>query len=150
MYQRLQGKNFWENYCINKTYVLVYNKTKLVKTYKIERLFYNTKKSVSNENNLSKRFNYQKEETTLKNSIKTLAAWLVIGIILLFIIPAILNGTNNELTYSELLSKIEAGEVTDIEIAYGGESARVKLKNDSNIKNVNITSVYNLMENLNT
>ena len=54
----------------------------------------------------------------MRNSIKTLAAWLVIGIILLFIIPAILNGTNNELTYSELLSKIEAGEVTDIEIAY--------------------------------
>ena len=86
----------------------------------------------------------------MKNSIKTLAAWLVIGIILLFIIPAILNGTNNELTYSELLSKIEAGEVTDIEIAYGGESAKVKLKNDSNIKNVNIPSVDNLMENLNT
>ena len=86
----------------------------------------------------------------MKNSIKTLAAWLVIGIILLFIIPAILNGTNNELTYSELLAKIEAGDVTDIEIAYGGESARVKLKNDSNIKNVNIPSVDNLMENLNS
>ncbi len=86
----------------------------------------------------------------MRNSIKTLAAWLVIGIILLFIIPAILNGTNNELTYSELLSKIEEGEVTDIEIAYGGESAKVKLKNDSNIKNVNIPSVDNLMENLNT
>ena len=138
-----------ENYCINKTYVLVYNKIKLVKTYKIKS-FYNTKSSVSNENNLNKIFNYQKEETALRNSIKTLAAWLVIGIILLFIIPAILNGTNNELTYSELLSKIEAGEVTDIEIAYGGESARVKLKNDSNIKNVNIPSVDNLMENLNT
>ena len=85
----------------------------------------------------------------MKNSIKTLAAWLVIGIMLLFIIPAILNGTNSELTYSELLSKIEAGEVTDIEISYGGESAKVKLKNDSNIKNVNIPSVDNLMENLN-
>ena len=138
-----------ENYCINKTYVLVYNKIKLVKTYKIKS-FYNTKSSVRNENNLNKIFNYQKEETALRNSIKTLAAWLVIGIILLFIIPAILNGTNNELTYSELLSKIEAGEVTDIEIAYGGDSARVKLKNDSNIKNVNIPSVDNLMENLNT
>ena len=86
----------------------------------------------------------------MKNSIKTLSAWLIIGIILLFIIPAILNGTNSELTYSELLAKIEAGEVTDIEIAYGGESARVKIKNDSNIKNVNIPSVDNLMENLNS
>ena len=69
----------------------------------------------------------------LKNSIKTLAVWLIIGIILLFVIPAILNGSNTELTYSEFLTKIEAGEVTDIEIEYGGESARVKLKNDSNI-----------------
>ena len=85
----------------------------------------------------------------MKNSIKTLAVWLIIGIILLFVIPAILNGSNTELTYSELLTKIEAGEVTDIEIEYGGESARVKLKNDSNIKNVNIPSVDNLMENLN-
>ena len=85
----------------------------------------------------------------MKNSIKTLAVWLIIGIILLFVIPAILNGGNTELTYSELLTKIEAGEVTDIEIEYGGESARVKLKNDSNIKNVNIPSVDNLMENLN-
>ena len=85
----------------------------------------------------------------MKNSIKTLAVWLIIGIILLFVIPAILNGTNKDLTYSELLTKIESGEVTDIEIEYGGNSAKVKLKNDSNIKNVNIPSVENLMENLN-
>ena len=85
----------------------------------------------------------------MKSSIKTLAVWLIIGIILLFVIPAILNGSNKELTYSELLTKIEAGEVTDIEIEYGGGSAKVKLKNDSNIKNVNIPSVENLMENLN-
>ena len=86
----------------------------------------------------------------MKNSIKTLAVWLIIGIILLFVIPALLNGSNKELTYSELLTKIQAGEVTDIEIEYGGASARVKLKNDSNIKNVNIPSVDNLMENLNS
>ena len=85
----------------------------------------------------------------LKNSIKTLAVWIIIGIILLFTISAVLNGTNRELTYSELIAKIESGEVTDIEIEYGGTSARVKLKNDSNIKNVNIPSVENLMDNLN-
>ena len=54
----------------------------------------------------------------MKNSIKTLAVWIIIGIILLFTISAVLNGTNRELTYSELLAKIEAGEVTDIEIEY--------------------------------
>ncbi len=84
----------------------------------------------------------------MKNSIKTLAVWLIVGIILLFVIPAVLDTSNKELTYSELITRIEAGEVSDIEIEYGGESAKVKLKNDSNIKTVNIPSVENLMENL--
>ena len=75
-----------------------------------------------------------KEEIDLKNSIKTLAVWLIVGIILLFVIPAVLDTSNKELTYSELITRIEAGEVSDIEIEYGGESAKVKLKNDSNIK----------------
>ena len=85
----------------------------------------------------------------MKSSIKTLAAWLVIAILIFFIAPAIMNRANNELSYSELLTKIEEGEVTEINIEYGGESAKVKLKNDANIKNVNIPSVENLMENLN-
>ncbi len=85
----------------------------------------------------------------MRNGIKTLAIWLVIGIIIIFVLPAILNGANNTLTYSELLSKIESGEVTDVEIDYEGKEAQVKLKNDSNIKNVNIPNVENLLENLN-
>ena len=85
----------------------------------------------------------------MKNGIKTLAIWLVIGIIIIFVLPAILNSANNTLTYSELLSKIESGEVTDVEIDYEGKEAQVKLKNDSNIKNVNIPNVENLLENLN-
>ncbi len=85
----------------------------------------------------------------MKSGIKTLAIWLVIGVIIIFVLPAILNNANNRLTYSELLSKVEAGEVTDIEIEYEGEEAKVKLKDDSNIKTVNIPSVDNLLENLN-
>ncbi len=85
----------------------------------------------------------------MRNGIKTLAIWLVIGIIIIFVVPAILNGTNNVLTYSELLSKVEAGEVTDVEIDYEGKEARVKLKDDSNIKKVNVPNVENLLDNLN-
>ncbi len=85
----------------------------------------------------------------MKNGIKTLAIWLVIGVIILFVVPAIFNGANNKLTYSELLSKVEAGEVTDIEIQYEAEGAKVKLVNDPSIKTVNIPSVDNLLENLN-
>ncbi len=85
----------------------------------------------------------------MKSGIKTLAIWLVIGVIIIFVLPAILNNANNRLTYSELLSKVEAGEVTDIEIEYEGEEAKVKIKDDTNIKTVNIPSVDNLLENLN-
>ncbi len=85
----------------------------------------------------------------MKNGIKTLAIWLIIGIILIFVIPTVLDQTNRKLTYSELLEKISASEVTDIEIDYGGKTASVKIKNDSNIKKVNIPNVENLMTNLN-
>ena len=85
----------------------------------------------------------------MKSGIKTLAIWLVIGVIIIFVLPAILNNASNKLTYSELLSNVEAGVVTDIEIEYSGESAKVKLKDDTNIKTVNIPSVDNLLENLN-
>ncbi len=85
----------------------------------------------------------------MKNGIKTLAIWLVIGIIIMFVVPAILNGTNRQLTYSELVTKIKAGEVTDVEIEYEKDSAKVKLKNDTNIKKVNIPDVENLLDNLN-
>ncbi len=85
----------------------------------------------------------------MKNGIKTLAIWLVIGIIMIFVVPVVLENTNKKLTYSELVEKIENSEVTDVEIEYGGESAKVKLKNDSNIKKVNIPDVKNLMDNLN-
>ena len=85
----------------------------------------------------------------MKNGIKTLAIWLVIGVIILFVVPAVLDGTNKQMTYSELLSKIEAGEVTDISISYDGDSAKVKLKDDNSIKNVNLPGINNLLDNLN-
>ena len=85
----------------------------------------------------------------MKNGLKTVAVWLIIGAILVFVIPAILDSANNKMTYSELLEKIESGEVTDVQINYGNESASVKLA-DKSIKTVNIPDVENLMENLNT
>ena len=85
----------------------------------------------------------------MKNGIKTLTVWLILGVILIFVIPTILEHTNKEITYSELIEKIELGQVTDVEIEYGGESASIKLKDDSTIRKVNIPNVENLMENLN-
>ena len=84
----------------------------------------------------------------MKNSLKTLAVWLIIGIILIVVVSSILDNSNTKLAYSELISKIEAGEVEEIELEADGTSAQVKLKNDNIVKTVNIPSVDNLMSNL--
>ncbi len=84
----------------------------------------------------------------MKNSIKTLAMWLIILVIFIVVITSILDNSNNKLAYSELISKIEAGEVKEIEIASDGTSAEVLLKNDNIKKEVNIPSISSLMDNL--
>ena len=84
----------------------------------------------------------------MKDSLKTLAVWLIIGIILIVLIPAIMENNNTKISYSELISKIETGDVEEIELTSDNTSAQVKLKNDSVSKKVNIPSVDNLMNNL--
>jgi cell division protease FtsH len=84
----------------------------------------------------------------LKSGIKTLAMWLIIAIIFLVLLTSILDSDNNKLAYSELIEKIEAGEVSEIELSADGMTAEVKLKNENFIKQVNIPSIDNLMNNL--
>ena len=81
----------------------------------------------------------------MKSGIKTLAMWLIIGVIFIVLVSSILNNSENKLAYSELITKIENDEVKEIEIASSGESATVKLKNENLPKEVNIPSVENLM-----
>ena len=84
----------------------------------------------------------------MKNSIKTLATWLIIGVICVILISSILDSSNNKLAYSELVAKIESGDVKEIEIASDGSKADVKLKDENLIKQVNIPSIDNLMDTL--
>ena len=84
----------------------------------------------------------------MKNSLKTLAVCLIIGVILVVAISTILENSNTKLSYSDLIAKIDAGQVEKIELDAGGASATVKLKNDNIEKKVNVPSVDNLMENL--
>ncbi len=84
----------------------------------------------------------------MKSGIKTLAMWLIIGIIFIVLLTSILDNSNSKLAYSELVSKIDAGEVSEIEISSDGASAEVKLKDENFVKQVNIPSMDNLMENL--
>ena len=85
----------------------------------------------------------------MKNSIKTLAMWLIIGIILIVLITSIIENTDNKLAYSELVEKIENGQVQEITLSSDGAKAEVKLKSENFQKEVNIPSVDNLMETLN-
>ena len=87
--------------------------------------------------------------TTLKNSIKTLAMWLIIGVILIVLISSIIENRENKLAYSDLISKIEAGEVKEVTLSADGAKAEVKLKNENFSKEVNIPNVENLMNSLN-
>ncbi len=82
----------------------------------------------------------------MKNSIKTLAMWLIIGIIFVVLLTSILDNADTKMTYAELISKIETSEVTEIEMAYDGKSANVKLKNDPVEKEVNIPSTDSFMD----
>jgi len=81
----------------------------------------------------------------LKNGIKSLAMWLITFIIFIVLISSIIDNTENRLAYSELLSKVEAGEVKEIEISADKVKANVKLKNQNVTKEVNIPSVEHLM-----
>ena len=81
----------------------------------------------------------------MKSKIKTLAMWLIIIVIFIVVISSILDNSKNKLAYSELVSKIEAGEVKEIEIESNGAKANVKLKKENAEKEVNIPSIDNLM-----
>ena len=85
----------------------------------------------------------------MKNSIKTLAMWLVIGIILIVLISSIIENTDNKLSYSELIAKAETGDVKEIMLSSDGTRAEVKLKDENFTKEVNVPSVDNLLDSLN-
>ena len=76
----------------------------------------------------------------MKNGIKSLAIWLIIGIILIVLISSIMENSNSKMTYSELIENIEEGNVTSVELTSGGESATVTLTDNSQ-KQVNIPSL---------
>ena len=52
----------------------------------------------------------------MKKSLKTLAMWLIIGIILIILISSIMDNKENKLTYSELLSNVRSGNISKIEL----------------------------------
>ena len=57
----------------------------------------------------------------MKKSLKTLAMWLIMGIILIVLISSILDNSQTKMTYSELMIEIESGKVENIEISADGK-----------------------------
>ena len=85
----------------------------------------------------------------MKNGIKTLAIWGILLVILVFVVPSILDNAMGKMDYSELISQVRAGNIEEIRISYGKESATAKFKDTGKTSNVNIPDIENLMDNLN-
>ena len=84
----------------------------------------------------------------MKNGIKTLAIWLIIGVILIVGVTAIYDNEDRKFTYSELVSKINAGQVSTIDINADGYSAMVEFNDGTSQKKVNIPDLKSLMDNV--
>ena len=84
----------------------------------------------------------------LKKGIKTLAVWLIIGVILIVGVTAIYDNSDRKFTYSELVSKINAGQVSTIDINADGYSAMVEFNDGTSQKKVNIPDLKSFMDNV--
>ena len=81
----------------------------------------------------------------MKKGIKTLAMWLIIGIIVIVLVTSIMENRSSQITYSELVTSIENGEVEKITISSNGKNATVKMKESKLEKEVNIPSLDSFM-----
>jgi len=81
----------------------------------------------------------------LKSGLKTLAMWLIIGIIFIVLLTSILNNQDIKMTYSDLISKIETADVKEIELSADTKKAYVTIKGENNKKEVNIPSIDSFM-----
>ena len=81
----------------------------------------------------------------MKSKLKTFASWIILGIIFVVILSSVMDNTNTKLTYSELIAKMELGEVKEIELTADGEGAYVKLVGETLPKEVNIPNMESFM-----
>lgn len=82
----------------------------------------------------------------MKNGIKTLAMWLIIGVIFIVVLTSIMDNSETKMNYSDLIASIESGTVTNIEIQADGTKAYVELKGQNIKKEVNIPNMESFMD----
>ena len=81
----------------------------------------------------------------MKNGIKTLAMWLIIGVIFIVVLSSIVENSDAKLKYSELIADINSSKVEAIQIEADGKTATVTLKDDKIKKEVNIPDMESFM-----
>ena len=81
----------------------------------------------------------------MKNGIKTLAMWLIIGVIFVVLLASVVDNAETKMSYSELIEKIGNGQVTSIEIESDGSKAYVKTTDSKQEKQVNIPNLESFM-----
>ena len=77
----------------------------------------------------------------MKTKLKTLAIWLILLVIFIVLLTSILDNANTKISYSDLIAKMELGEVKEIEINADGKKAYIKVEGDNIPKEVNIPSM---------
>ncbi len=82
----------------------------------------------------------------MKNKIQKMAGIIIVCIILVVLASAIIDREDKKLAYSDLISKIESSEVTDIEIDSDGKTAYITLKGETVQKEVNIPNMESFMD----
>ena len=81
----------------------------------------------------------------MKNGIKTLAMWLIIGVIFIVVLSSIVESEDSKLKYSELIEQINSGKVTSIQIQADGKTSYFTLGEEKVRKEVNIPSIESFM-----
>ena len=81
----------------------------------------------------------------MKNGIKTMFTWLILGIILIIVFSAIMENSETKMTYDELVTAINSNQVESIELEADGNKAYVSIKNNNVEKEVNIPSIESFM-----
>ena len=81
----------------------------------------------------------------MKSKLKTFTVWIIMGIIFIVLLSSIMDNTNTKLTYSDLIAKMELGEVKKIELTADGEGAYVTLAGETIPKEVNIPNMESFM-----
>ncbi len=81
----------------------------------------------------------------MKNGIKTLAMWLIIGVIFIVVLSSIVENSDSKMKYSDLITEINSGKVEAIEVGADGKSAIVILKDNKVKKEVNIPDMESFL-----